>query len=114
MTFHTYKYRAELVRAVEGETIYLNVDLGFRVRKLIRVRVLNLDTPEMNTVEGGVAKLTASTLLKTEGDFPLRVTTLKDKTDKYGRWLAVITMPDGSDYAETMTALGHVKPEAGA
>lgn len=113
MTPHTYTYRAEYVRAVDGDTVDLNVDLGFRVRKLIRVRILGLDTPELREPNGPEARLYALALLSEQGeDFPLRVVTYKDKTDKYGRWLAEIRLADGDDFATVMREAGYVKPHA--
>lgn len=111
---HTYCYRAEYVRAVDGDTVDLNVDLGFRVRKLIRVRILGLDTPELREPNGPEARLYAGALLSHGEDFPLRVVTYKDKTDKYGRWLADITLADGDDFATVMREAGWVKPGSDA
>ena len=41
-----YEYRAELKRVVDGDTYDFTVDLGFRVSKDIRIRMLGVDTAE--------------------------------------------------------------------
>jgi endonuclease YncB( thermonuclease family) len=39
--------------------------------------------------------------------------TFKDSKEKYGRYLAKITLPDGSDFASAMVAAGHAVPYFG-
>lgn len=79
-----YEYRATLIRVVDGDTAYLDVDLGFGVwRRNQSYRLGRIDAPEMSTVEGPVSKAQLDTIL-TSASF-LMVTT--SKADKYGRWL---------------------------
>jgi len=37
----------------------------------------------------------------------LVIHTGKDPGDKYGRWLATVTLPDGTDYAQLAITTGH-------
>ena len=69
----------------------------------ISVRVEGINSPEMNTAEGKAAKVYAETLL-TPG---MQVTLTARKRDKYGRFLARITLPNGDDYSTRMIAAGH-------
>ena len=41
-----YRYRAQLVRMLDGDTYVLDIDLGFRVRTEVEVRIRGVDTPE--------------------------------------------------------------------
>lgn len=41
-----YTYAAKVLRVVDGDTIDLMVDLGFRTFKKVRVRLHGVDTPE--------------------------------------------------------------------
>lgn len=41
-----YTYDAKVLRVVDGDTLDLIVDLGFRVFKKVRVRLHGIDTPE--------------------------------------------------------------------
>ena len=41
-----YKYRARLVRCVDGDTADLDVDLGFYLTAKIRCRLTGVNTPE--------------------------------------------------------------------
>jgi micrococcal nuclease len=44
-----YTYKAELIKVVDGDTIDVRVDLGFKTFKLIRVRLLGINAPESRT-----------------------------------------------------------------
>jgi micrococcal nuclease len=92
-----YEYRATLSRVVDGDTIYLNVQLGFKLTMEVEFRLLGLNTPEVvgpQKVAGLAAKAELERLLRSG---PLRV--VSDKSEKYGRWLATIYVkqPDGSE-----------------
>ena len=41
-----YRYRAKLVRCVDGDTADIEVDLGFYMTAKIRGRLTGVDTPE--------------------------------------------------------------------
>jgi micrococcal nuclease len=47
-----YTYRAELVRIIDGDTFVARVDLGFRIRHDINVRIADVDTPELPSDRG--------------------------------------------------------------
>ena len=45
-----YEYKAELDRVVDGDTVDVDIDLGFGIwLKKERVRVMGIDTPESRT-----------------------------------------------------------------
>lgn len=84
-----YSYKALWVRVVDGDTVILNVDLGFNTFHKGAFRLLNVNAPELkggNHVLGEAAKEFLEAKLLQAGD--LRVET--QKPDKYGRWLAKI------------------------
>jgi len=83
-----FDYHATLARVVDGDTVYLTVDLGFRLSATFDFRLLGINAPEMNgstRAAGEVAKAELDRLLKLG---TLRITSAK--SDKYGRWLATI------------------------
>lgn len=83
-----FEYSATLDRVVDGDTVWLFVDLGFRMRAHLDFRLHGLNTPEMigpSRVAGLAAKAELERLLSLGS---LRIVT--DKADKYGRWLATI------------------------
>jgi endonuclease YncB( thermonuclease family) len=48
-------HHAEVIRVVDGDTFIARVELDFRVKVDITVRVRGYSTPELNTLEGQVA-----------------------------------------------------------
>ncbi len=44
-----YKYKAKLIRVVDGDTIDAEIDLGFKIYIKERIRLAGIDTPESRT-----------------------------------------------------------------
>lgn len=87
-----YDYACQLVRVTDGDTVVVDIDLGFRMRAIMPIRLLGIDTAEMSTVKG---KATRQWVIEWFEAHPaLRVMTLKDP-EKYGRWLGIIHPEDG-------------------
>ena len=91
MLMYEYKIK-EVVKVVDGDTVDLNIDLGFNLTKKERVRLAGIDTPESRTrdLEEKELGLEAKEFLKrrlSDGD-NLKVKTEKD--GKYGRMLGWI------------------------
>ena len=86
-----YEYRCKLVKVIDGDTIDVDIDLGFGVwLKKERVRLVGIDTPESRTrdLEEKKYGLAAKEfLIKWTGAGELRLKTQKEKTGKFGRIL---------------------------
>lgn len=78
-----YAYKALVERVVDGDTIWLNIDLGFSCWTRQKVRLRGIDCPELDTKKGQEAKEFVEARLK-EVDFVLVKT---HKSDKYERYL---------------------------
>jgi len=87
-----YRYRAELVRVVDGDTYDFDVDLGFHVTNRIRVRMAGIDTHETYGVshdsEEYALGITEKEFVEDWFDAQDDVTIETEKTGKYGRWIA--------------------------
>jgi micrococcal nuclease len=85
-----FEYKTKVVRVVDGDTVDVDVDLGFGVwLRKERVRLYGIDTPESRTRDKEEKKygLAAKTFLKNAlGKSPILKTT-KDGKGKYGRIL---------------------------
>jgi len=87
----TYQYKAKLVRVVDGDTVWLDVDLGFRTTLAVDFRLYGLNAPE----SVGLTKVAGLAAKEFLHNF-LTPTTTKDiivesfKTEKYGRWLGTL------------------------
>jgi len=104
-----YEYRARVTRVVDGDTMHLVIDLGLNVSIATTVRLSGVDTPEMNTPEGNVAKAFAEAwVLATSGLVVVR--TVKDKREKYGRYLALLLSSDGErSLNQSLLDSGHAR-----
>lgn len=84
--------RAKLVRVIDGDTVELDIDLGFHLTRRDHVRVLGVNCPELHgtTREAGErAKLFTIGWFEGHGQ-DIMVRTYKDKSDSFGRYLAEI------------------------
>lgn len=94
-----YEYRATCTRVVDGDTLLAEIDAGLRIKSDQVLRVAGLDTPELRASDpklrarAAAAKARVMELLPVGGKFVVR--TEKDTQDRYGRWLAHITLSDG-------------------
>lgn len=105
----SYRYRARLDRIVDGDSVYLTVDLGFRASMSLAIRLAGIDALERGTTEGRHA---SDWLLYLIQDLPL--TLVSEKGDKYGRWLGTIYTPDSPDSVnQRMIEAGHATPYNG-
>ena len=92
---HLYRYKAEVINIVDGDTIDVCVDLGFHTKMDIRLRLARVNTPEVRGPEredGIDAKKFVCSLIEC-GD--VWIQTFKDPTDKYGRWIAEVWFDAG-------------------
>lgn len=85
-----YNYRVRLVKIIDGDTVDLDVDLGFNITHRIRTRLADIDTPEVRGWQKSYGIQAASAVADwfTASSEQLYVET--NKTGKYGRWLARI------------------------
>lgn len=84
----TYTYRGTVVRIVDGDTVDILVDIGFRMTTEQRFRLVDVNTPELNGPDRQIA-LQA----KDYATFRLlghEVVVRTTKSDSFGRYLARI------------------------
>jgi micrococcal nuclease len=97
MSNPSYEYSASLVRVIDGDTVVLNFDLGFKTHVEQTCRLLGINTPELigEQHEAGKAAKQAVVDALTTAVGNLIVRTHKpEKKDKYGRYLAEILYTD--------------------
>jgi len=114
-----FDYKCKLVRVVDGDTIDVNIDLGFSVWHKARVRMLGIDTPESRTrnleekAMGLAAKARLKELLKGR---QVELECSKSK-GKFGRVLAIVWTADkaGSrvNVNDQLCVEGHARPYFG-
>ena len=86
-----YEYKCKMVRVVEGDTVDVDIDLGFGVwMRKQRIRMYGIDTPESRTsdkVEKVYGKAATEFLVKWTNAGDLTLKTFKDGKGKFGRIL---------------------------
>ena len=89
-----YTYRCKLIKVVDGDTVDVDIDLGFGVwLQKQRIRLYGIDTPESRTsdpiekIYGNAAK---EFLIKWTSSGELSIKTHKDAKGKFGRILGEI------------------------
>lgn len=105
-----YEYKAKVLRVIDGDSLEVLMDLGFSVHVKASLRLDGIDAPEINTPEGRASRAYLVETLP-EGAWVV-VTTRKDKTEKFGRMLAVVKK-DGEDLNRTMLEKGLARPYDG-
>ena len=110
-----YEYKCKIVKIVDGDTVDIDLDLGFGVwLRDERVRIMGIDTPESRTsdkiekVFGLAAKERLNSLLGGEAILLSQVTKGgENMKGKFGRILGNFKTIDGKNVADTLMNEGH-------
>lgn len=84
-----YTYRATIVKVVDGDTVDVDLDVGFKTTVRKRLRFFGIDTWEVRGEErekGLIAKARLIEMIELADN--IYVQTVMDSTGKYGRVLA--------------------------
>ena len=107
-----YEYNCTIARVVDGDTVDIDIDLGFGVwLKKQRIRFFGIDTPESRTRDLEEKKYGLAAKKYVTDRMPVgsiqTLVTVKDGKGKYGRILGQFRMEDGSILNENMIAEHH-------
>ena len=96
-----YEYRCKIVKIIDGDTVDVDIDLGFGVwMHKERIRLYGIDTPESRTRDLDEKKYGLIAKSWIEKFMPVGSTqtliTQKDKSGKFGRILGKFRVNDGS------------------
>ena len=100
-----YEYRCSIERVVDGDTVDVTIDLGFKIFHKARVRLYGIDTPESRTrdkdeiARGLLAK--SYIVDKVESTENIIIRTKKDAKGKFGRILGELIV-DNTNLNEAM------------
>lgn len=87
-----YTYQATVLRVIDGDTIDIDIDLGFAIRQKMKIRLHGINAPETSTPEGKVAKRWLAEKLPVGTSIVVK--TVKDRQEKYGRYLGTVFLND--------------------
>jgi micrococcal nuclease len=85
-----YVYRAHVIKVYDGDTITVNIDLGFNISIKEKLRLYGINTPEVRGDEREQGLISRDWLRDLILDKDIIIKTKKDKKGKYGRYLATI------------------------
>lgn len=90
-----YWYKASVVKIVDGDTLDIDIDLGFDIWHALRIRLNGIDTPELRSsdIEEKDRANQAKDFVKNwleKRNYKILIQTKRDKTEKYGRILAEV------------------------
>ena len=99
-----YTYFTKIEKVIDGDTVDVFIDLGFKVWRSERIRLVGVDTAEKNTPYGKATKeyltqLLAGKIVKLE----------VFKPDKYGRYLGKIYIDSEISINDQMVSTGMAK-----
>jgi len=113
-----YQYTAKIINIVDGDTFDVEIDLGFHIKLIQRVRLDGVDTPELNSSDVETrqrARLAKAFIINLDSP-NVSLETVKSK-DKYGRYLAKVTYQNSEgmyvDLAGELIEKGFAVPYAG-
>jgi micrococcal nuclease len=90
-----YTYKAFVTSVYDGDTITVDIDLGMNTWKNnVKLRLARIDTPEVrgdSREQGLIVRDHVRNLLL---DQQIEIKTIKDKTGKYGRYIAEVFVGD--------------------
>jgi micrococcal nuclease len=104
-------YNAEVKKVIDGDTFDIVIDLGFDTLKKGRVRLYGVNTPESRTSNleekkmGLAAKEFTDQWLKS-ANHKVKIETIIDKNEKYGRVLAKVWDEAGNCLNNDIVASG--------
>jgi len=97
-----YKYKAHLLRVIDGDTFDVTIDLGFRITTYQRLRLVGVNTPEIRGVErpeGLRIKDYVKNLI--EGK---ELTIETSKVGKYGRYICEVYLDNEEKLSQHLLA----------
>jgi micrococcal nuclease len=108
-----FTYKAKINRVVDGDTIIVDIDLGFGIwiRKQT-IRMANINAPELRKPNLEAANNSKNFLESLILNKWVIIRTEKDKQEKYGRWLGTVLLEEGGnliDINSKMVKEGYAK-----
>ena len=106
-----FEYKATVTNVVDGDTFDVSIDLGFGIYFNTRIRLAGVDTPEIHGVKKGSEEYKRGmdaiayvySWLSDHG-WEVLLKTHKDRTGKYGRYLAYVFPLDAEDPSVTLNS----------
>jgi micrococcal nuclease len=97
MDLQLYVYKAHVVSVYDGDTCTVDIDLGLKTWvHSEKIRLHRIDAPEIRGAERDQGLKSTEYLRQLILDRDILLQTIKDKKEKYGRYLGEIWVMDSS------------------
>lgn len=100
-----YQYKATINRVVDGDTLWVDVDLGFFLRQAMNLRLKGVNTPEIRGAERPEGLKSKQFVEDTLAQCPA-VVIKTYKLGKFGRYIADVYYLPGSDDPDEILSRG--------
>ena len=94
----SYTYEATIDRVVDGDTLLVVIEVGFRIKAHDKLRLRGIDCPEMGTPGGDRAKKFVEKLLPVGSTVVIK--SHKSRTDSHGRFVVDVFCKSGVESPE--------------
>jgi micrococcal nuclease len=94
--FNPYIYNAKIISVYDGDSVTAEVDLGFNIKFEMKIRLALINTPEIRGEEREAGLVSRDALIEKILNKEVVIETDRDKTGKYGRYVATIYMLEPS------------------
>lgn len=86
-----YTYQAKVIKVTDGDTIRVDIDLGFGIwSHHTAIRLARINAPEIKGPEKEQGNISKEWLKQKILNQTVLITTKRDSTEKYGRYLAEV------------------------
>ena len=104
-----YNYRAIVKSVHDGDTFTVDIDLGFGVWfKDQNIRLYGINAPEVKGEFRSLGFTSRDRLSELTINKEIILETIKDKKEKYGRWLGIVLV-DGKNVNDLLVEEGFAK-----
>lgn len=94
---YLYLYKGKILDWYDGDTLTIDVDLGFKIHSMVRVRLVRINSWEINHESSYRRRFARHARMFAVKNFPVGSTVYvsSKRKDRYGRWLAEVETKDG-------------------
>jgi endonuclease YncB( thermonuclease family) len=106
--FWQWRFKAQLLRVIDGDTLRFRIDLGFHVYQDHNLRLWGINCPELNTVEGKAARDFVEDWCLGHvhaSEWPFEMETDKDR-ESFNRYVGRVQCVEGHSLGEAIVAAG--------
>ena len=100
---YLYHYKAKVLEIYDADTIRVELNLGFGLvwggsdNRGVEIRLYGLNAPEMKGSDKNKGTISRDKLREQLLNQEITLKTIKDKSEKFGRYLGIIIKEDGTN-----------------